>query len=271
MDDRDPTTETDDHGSDPASEFAYLDDVQAWRIVRLGLGMMYWSLIAASVLAVSAVIAVFIGPSWDSMNPVPFTEYAIWSAFGASIFLACVGQCLCCAAPIESGARRQAQGAAICLCVLVLSLGTWFLLSLTRWDERILDEAVSPQGRHVLFVMGGILLFASYHCGHALFLRFLRDLGHTFRDATLPNGVDGYFALYWVVLGLWVAFLVLGLIALIPSGSPVVVFAHAMLLGFAPFGVFMLGTISLVLWVVYVHLIGHAFTMIREALRRAGC
>jgi hypothetical protein len=114
-------------------------DASRWNATVTGLGLMFWGMLVAAVLAVIMVVAgllmstdprVFmIGPGGQpppELLAFGFLMLGLGCAFVVLGIILIVGMCMCCTAPPESGARGKAIGALVLIGVGILGLCVFF-------------------------------------------------------------------------------------------------------------------------------------------------
>lgn len=242
---------------DPAVDLSLLGDPHAWRIVRLGLSMMFGGIVAGLGLVVICVFLLFAYAVADvSEGLITLTGYCVLGLSAGLYFITCVGRYLCCAVPPEAPVRGLIVGSVACLTLLVVSGAVWFVLAWMRWDEFPVLQRMNGQGRALFGILLGFLALGLFIAGHVAFVLFLRGVARHFRDPRLADRVDSYLAIY-VVFSI-VMFATAFLATVIEKAAALACI----------FGLF-LGIAGHML-IFYLVLIGKTRDAIADALRRAG-
>jgi hypothetical protein len=183
-----------------------------WNLVRIGLAMMYWSLVALLLAGVAYFFLALLilgtlggrgmGPGAAVLGIVVIATLGV--IFVAFIVMA-VGQCMCCTAPPESGAKGLAVGSAICLFLSVAGGVGLFCLWLGL-ASRVMDMGPGAIGmgmdQWTVLVLAAVVFMAGViFVGHVLFVLFLRAIGRYFQHWYLAQGAGAYLTAYCVYFG----------------------------------------------------------------------
>lgn len=206
MNNGEETEESNNDDPEPVLDLALIGELRGWRLVRLGLGMMYWGLLVASasgVVLFPCGLAAILGVAHLNTQVTMMAMYVPSGLFALSLLVSCLGQFLCCAAPEESGGRGHAIRSVGFLISLTAVIGALLVLSRTQWAERILFH-VRPHDLDVLLFLAGALILAWYVAGHISFVLFLRALAGYFRNSRLADRALNYLVAYGMFSALFV-------------------------------------------------------------------
>lgn len=211
-----------EYDDEPEENYRLADRAVApgWGVVRIGLGMMFWSIIA---IAIGFVVFVGISAATAGMGGLQgggdirgremegLAMVMVAGGCGILIaFLICfVGQCMCCAAPAESRARGLAISSIICT---VLAILVYFGVIL--WVLAAVGAAARGgmmggfPNFPVLFERGllffVVLIIALIVSAHILFILYLRTVALYFGNDSLARGAMSLLVLYLVFMVLYV-------------------------------------------------------------------
>jgi len=180
-----------------------------------------------------------------------------------AIILFVVGQCMCCAAPPESGTKGQAVGSVICLFVGIgLGLvGFLFLIVAAERVGRMRGEGVAIMAG-LLWLLTTVLAIVS----HALFVLFLRNVGRYFRNQQLSSGASTYLLMMGIFSGFLLLLVFLSII-MSSAGRPPDQAALSVLLVILAIG---LTIFELVLFLYFLDLLARTRTTIYRATEARG-
>ena len=162
-----------------------------WKIVRNGLGFVYLGTIIAIVTAIGvgggAAALRMPGGISGSAGTIILAVFGVCALAGG--ILAFVGQCMCCAAPQESRARKLAIGAVVCV-IASITIG-------------YLTIFVLPVAGLLIAVIVRFIGHLVSLCSSVLFVYFLRRVAVFFDDDRLAQSVIGFlqYSIGWVVFG----------------------------------------------------------------------
>lgn len=187
---------------DTRPDVALIRDPHAWRLVRLGLRLHYNGIVAA-LLIVLCAFGFSLCMLSTAVRHGQFLEVlaiGFLGSIGVSLLVACVGQCLCCAAPPDSGVKGYAIGAAICLLITVTTTILVYVLPIFFLQE-IFGRHAGWEGVALVFLMLALLMFGSFVTGHILFIVFLRVSCRSFRNYTIAESAGNYLIVYGIFVG----------------------------------------------------------------------
>lgn len=252
-----------------ARELAHL--ARGWSTIASGLALMRTAMII--YIVVTLVMALFLILTLAARNDFARNRQAemligIFALVGGltnlvAIILFIVGQCMCCAAPPESGSKGQAVGSVICL-FIGIGLGLMGLMFLILAAERVGRQR--GEGIAVLGVGLWLLTTALFVTSHILLVLFLRNLGRYFRNQQLASSAGTYL----IMTGIFVGFLVLGLflsVILRAAGRPPDQAALGALLVILTVG---LAVYALVLFLYFLGMLASARRTIARATEERG-
>lgn len=151
-----------------------------WNVVRIGLGLMYWGVLAA-LLAVIYLIA----HTLTGARSEPF-EGLFGSIFQVLLYgggvTALVGLCLCAGAPSESRGRALAIAAITCLAVLLAGMYVASMAAPAEVGGLLRGHGFGEDG-----LMSVLPLSALAVAWYALFAWFLRAIAGYYRHGTLAD------------------------------------------------------------------------------------
>jgi len=228
--------------------------------VRIGLRLSYFGTFIAAAFALPGLFCLFgvLIFGGERGKVIGVAAYAVLGTILSALFVSWIGRCLCCAVPVASGARNQAVSSATCLTAAALIGGAWLLLLWTgNFDFHFLD-GLSRRGRDVLLFMAGLLVLSLHIIGHVLFVLALRNIGLYFRGEAQTTHARVYLSTYGFLMSVYS---VLAVLAALVDGFT----ALACVLSLA------LGTSGLLLFVLFLFLVGSTFDLIDDALKRAAC
>jgi len=231
-------------------------NLSGWTLTRIGLGMMYWGMVAAFLGVLVFVVVVLILLSmrrgWELGGIV------LAGGMIASFVVACVGQGMFCSAPPESGARGLIVGSIVCL-FLTITAGAGLLLLFSF--ARVQNLALRQGGMDttVAILMGVLFLVGVAIASHVLFVSFLRTVCRYFHNEALVHSAGNYLILYFVMIVAQIGVSCLQGAARGGGGAMTVVGCASLIL-------FIL-SIVLLLW--YMRLIATTRDTIADAMRRS--
>lgn len=267
--------EQDDYGTDDYEEqqrrrFAGValgptGNLSGWNLTRIGLGMMYWGMVAAFIAVLAyLVVVVFLLLSlqgggvglMDGPGLMGIFVIVLAGAIFASFVVACVGQGMCCTAPPESRARGLIVGSIICLFLTIAGIAGLMVLSFAMVHELAMRQGA--MNTTVTMLMGVLFVAGVGIASHVLFISFLRTVCRYFHNEALVHSAGNYLVLYFVMI---VAQVGISCLQGATRGAAATVAGCASLLLFI---------LSLVLLIWYLRLIATTRDTIADAMRRSG-
>lgn len=188
-----------------------------WATVCSGMSLMRTGMIIMIIVSlVSVLFFVLAIASRNGLMRNRQAEFlvAIFAFVGAltglvANILFTVGQCMCCAAPPESGAKGQAVGSVICLFVGI-GLGLIGLVFMIVGADRV---GRGPGGGPIVMGIGlWLLTSVLFIVSHVLLVIFIRNVGRYFRNQQLASGTGTYLIMTGVFVGFFLLAMFLSVI-----------------------------------------------------------
>jgi hypothetical protein len=187
---------------------------QQWHTVQTGLTLMRVGLIIVMITGLGLLLVAILAVSmWGDMGRNRQSEMLLGMVFIlsglanlVSLILFAVGQCMCCAAPEESGVRGLGVGSTVCL-FASLGFGVIGLVFAVLADQR--GNLGAREGLAILAVgcwlLGAILGVTS----HILLVAFVRNTARYFRNESLAASGGTYLILFVIFVVSWLVAMVL--------------------------------------------------------------
>jgi hypothetical protein len=187
-----------------------------WKIVRAGLGMIFWGTLTLVVLLVILMAIIFqaaanivrqLGP--EAAPPMHQAAAGVlYLVLGAAVLVSFlvifVGLCLCIAAPQDSRARGLAVWSAVASVACGVLYVMLIFVVLASAGGGLAGGPGFGQGRETWFVLFlSLLILISFVTALVLFVLFLKAAGRHFRSEAVVQSARGFLTLLFITGALY--------------------------------------------------------------------